>query len=682
LRVQGLAPADVPRDASLELRVDLGFLSTHPGFQAEGIAYDAHGRVLKGIAPRNDYVPLDAGPGEPIDVYVEAASNPDIGGDWSYRPTHLGDPRTAGDDHLYVFGGADIVVRDPVVAALEADWRTLHELAAVLPPESTRRARILNALQDAVDAVDPDDVAGTSSTAREALRQALSRPAAASAHVVTATGHAHIDSAWLWPVRETIRKCARTFANVLHLMEEYPEFVFAASSAQQYAWVKSGYPELFQRIRDRVLEGRWVPVGGMWVESDTNLPGGEALVRQFLLGRSFFAREFGVETTAGWLPDSFGFSGALPQIMAGVGIDSFVTQKMSWNETNLMPHNSFVWEGIDGTRILTHFPPVATYNSDLSAADLARAERQHAERGLSDTSLVPFGYGDGGGGPTREMLETGLRKRDLEGSPRVSFGRPDDFFDHLRCDLVAPPIWSGELYLEFHRGTYTSQARTKLGNRRCEHLLREAELWATTAAVRSAAAYPAEALRRCWQTVSLQQFHDILPGTSIAWVHQEAERRYAETVAALEAITTTAVAALGEGADPAPMEYNATPFRLDGVPALAAGSRSPAASRVVRQEDSACVLESDAIAATFDEAGHLTSLVDRASGREAGRAGRSGQRAAAVPRRAEPVGRLGCGRGIRAEPRRRLRACGTFADVRGPAADHSPAWAPRPSNRS
>jgi alpha-mannosidase len=629
LRLAGEVPAGWPAGGRVELVVDLGFQPGTPGFQAEGLAWTAGGRVLKAVAPRNAYVPLDARPGEPVTVFVEAASNPDVGADWSFRPTDLGDLATAGQEPLYRFGGAWLCSPDDAVRTLERDWWTLQDLLGVLPADSPRRARVVRALERATDVLDPDDVPGTAGAARAELAAALRASAAPTSHRIAATGHAHIDCAWLWPVRETVRKCARTFANVLSLMDDYPDFVFAASSAQQYAWMKEHYPQLFARIRDRVREGRWIPVGGMWVESDTNMPGGEAMVRQFLAGHGFFSRELGVEPREVWLPDSFGYSAALPQIVAGVGAEFFLTQKTSWNETNRMPHHTFLWEGIDGSRVLTHFPPVDTYNSDLSAADLARAERQHAERGLSDASLVPFGYGDGGGGPTREMLEVGLRKRDLEGSPRVAFTRPDRFFEAVRDELAAPAVWSGELYLEVHRGTYTSQARTKEGNRRCEHLLREAELWSATAAVRAGAAYPAEALGRAWETVLLQQFHDILPGSSIAWVHREAERRYRAVADDLEALIAAALDALAGRGDgrtgrEGAVAFNASPFAVAGVPALGAGRAAPDAPVTVRPDGDAFVLESAALTARFDALGRLTSLVDRATGREAVPAGEYG----------------------------------------------------------
>ena len=261
------------------------------------------------------------------------------------------------------------------------------------------------------------------------------------------------------------------------------DFVFACSSAQQFAWIKQYYPELFDRIRAKVAAGQFVPVGGMWVESDTNMPGGEAMARQFVAGKRFFLEEFGVDCEEVWLPDSFGYSAALPQIVAAAGARYFLTQKISWNQTNRMPHHTFWWQGIDGTRVFTHFPPVDTYNSQLVPAELAHAERNYSEHGRGSMSLVPFGFGDGGGGPTREMIARGRRARSLEGSPTVEFGSPRSFFEQAQADYPDAPVWAGEMYLELHRGTYTSQSRTKHGNRRSEHLLREAELWATTAAV-------------------------------------------------------------------------------------------------------------------------------------------------------------------------------------------------------
>jgi alpha-mannosidase len=597
-------------DGVPELVVDLGFSARQPGFQAEGLVYRPDGHIVKGLEPLNNAVPV--GP-RPIDLYVEAASNPDVAGELFTRPTPLGDKATAGREPIYVLRRVDLVERDLAVYHLVRDCWTLTGLMQSLDPGLPRRAEILRALERMCDVVDPDAVAGTAAAGRAALAEVLASPAYPSAHRVVAVGHAHIDSAWLWPTRETVRKCARTFANVLALMDDYPDFVFACSSAQQYAWMKEHYPALFERIRARVAEGRFVPVGGMWVESDTNLPGGEALVRQFVHGRGFFRREFGVEPDEVWLPDSFGYTAALPQIARAAGARFFLTQKISWSETNRMPHHTFQWEGIDGSRIFTHFPPVDTYNSDLSGAELARAQRQYAEKGLSNISLVPFGFGDGGGGPTREMLEAAARTRSLEGSPRVEVGTPRHFFEQAQASHPAPATWSGEMYLELHRGTYTSQAKTKQGNRRSEHLLREAELWWATADWRGRGTYPHDELDAAWRTVLLQQFHDILPGSSIAWVHQEAERNYATLATALTARIAEAQRLLaGPGTDP--ILFNAAPVTSAGVPALgAATGTAPEWVAPVPSPDG-WVLDNGVVRAGFDHAGLLVSF--RAGGRE------------------------------------------------------------------
>jgi alpha-mannosidase len=620
--VTGEVPSEwadaVASGARPEAVVDLGFTLRQPGFQAEGMVWSPEGAIVKAIEPRNGWVPLGA-PGDRVDFYLEAAANPDVDGGGLFRPTPLGDKLTAGELPIYALRRLELTLRDTEVWRLEQEVVALLGLAEVLGPRTTRGAEIVRALEDLVDRMDPADVSATASVGRAALRPVLDKPANASAHRVTAVGHAHIDSAWLWPVRETVRKVARTFSNVLQLMDEDPDLVFAASSAQQYRWVKDAYPELFERIRARVREGRFVPVGGMWVESDTNLPGGEALARQFVAGASFFQREFGVTTETVWLPDSFGYTAALPQLARAAGARYFLTQKISWNQTDVFPHHTFLWEGIDGTRIFTHFPPVNTYNSELSAVELALAETNYAEKGRANSSLVPFGFGDGGGGPTREMLAAGRIAADLEGSPRVRFASPGDFFRDAEAEYDAPPVWSGELYLEFHRGTYTSQARTKRHNRRSEHLLREAELWSAQAALRTGAEYPYDVLEAAWQTVLLNQFHDILPGSAIAWVYREAEAEYERVERELEGVIARALAALGGdgGQGTRPAIANAGPFPRDGVAAGAIAPMSETDAPTARAEGDGFVLESPQARFVFDAAGRIVSAVDAATGREA-----------------------------------------------------------------
>ncbi|MEV4347678.1 glycoside hydrolase family 38 C-terminal domain-containing protein [Actinoplanes sp. NPDC049596] len=632
---------EVPPDwggtgTAVQMLVDIGFSGLLPAFQAEALVYRPDGTIVKGIEPFNHVVDLDPAGGARIDFYVEAASNPNMlehffattlasaaggaplpSGFASPRRTdvtHLGDKATAGTDPVYTLRQIALVERDLAVDALLQDAAALMGLIQQLDADSPRRAAIRHALERMCDVLDPDDIENTVTAAAGELRTVLASPAHPSAHSIVAVGHAHLDSAWLWPTRETVRKAARTFSNVLTLMDADPDFVFAASSAQQFAWVKQFYPELFERIRVRVHEGRFIPVGGMWVESDTNMPGGEALVRQFLLGQKFFLREFGVLSRETWLPDSFGFTPALPQIALGAGTDSFLTQKLSWNDTNRMPHHTFLWEGLDGSRIFTHFPPNDTYGSDLGAGDLAKAQRQYAERGASNVSLTLFGWSDGGGGPTPEMLAAAHRNRDLEGAPRVTLGSPAQFFDEAKRTLPDPAVWYGEMYLEGHRGTYTSQARTKQGNRRSEHLLREAELWSATAAVRGLADYPYEELESIWETVLLQQFHDILPGSAIAWVHDEAEEHYRQIAVRLEKLIGAAQRALA-GSGTESIVFNAAPVPAGSVAALGADPHAAGAAVRPGRSDSGYVLSNSRIAARFDPYGLLVSFVDL-SGRE------------------------------------------------------------------
>ncbi len=638
LHVTGDLPAEwmpaPPAGTRVEVLVDFGYNRSRSGFQAEGLAYRSDGSLIKSIAPLNSWLPVAAGESA-INVYLEAAANPDVAGEYTFDPTPYGQWETAPDEPLYSLKQLEVALLDVTVWELLQDIWTLRGLMAELPEGSQRRHEILRALEDMLDVLDPEGIPNTAQAGRDAIADVLAKPAHASAHRVLATGHAHIDSAWLWPLRETVRKCARTFTNVMDLMDEHPDFVFSCSSAQQYQWMKEHHPQVFARIVEKVAAGQFVPVGGMWVESDSNMPGGEAMARQFIAGKQFFIDEFGVECEEAWMPDSFGYSGALPQIVAAAGSRWFLTQKISWNQINTMPHHTFWWEGIDGTRVFTHFPPADTYISELSGRELAHAERNFREKGRATMSLVPFGWGDGGGGPTREMIAAAHRTADLEGSPRVTMGSSRDFFSAAEAEYPQAPVWSGEMYLELHRGVFTSQLRTKQGNRRNEGLLRQAELWAATAALRSASrnagrgggyVYPQAELNLAWQTVLLLQFHDILPGSSIAWVHREAEQRHATVTETLERIIGEALAALaglpaGGGADGPEVArvVNASPFAREGVPALGAAEvavEHPAAT-ATDTDDGATILDNGIIRAVVDARGHLISLRAHADGRDA-----------------------------------------------------------------
>ncbi|MET9021369.1 glycoside hydrolase family 38 C-terminal domain-containing protein [Actinopolymorpha sp. NPDC004070] len=625
--------AQVPQEwdgLRVEAVVDLGF-GGGPGFSAEGLAYTPDGDPIKGLNPDNIYLPVSglaaggvspsehakAKGGAAFQVYLEAAANPAVIQS-GFLPTNLGDKSTAGTEPMYEIRRAELAVFNVDVYHLLRDIEVLAQLMHELPTDLPRRPEILRALERSLDALDYDDIPGSAALAREQLAPVLAKPAYASAHQISAVGHAHIDSAWLWPLRETVRKVARTVSNVTTLAADHPDFRFAFSQAQQHAWMKEHHPKVWDRLKAAVESGQIIPIGGMWVESDSNMPGGEAMARQFVHGKKFFLDEYGIETETVWLPDSFGYSGAMPQLVKLAGNKWFLTQKISWNQTNKFPHHTFWWEGIDGTRVFTHFPPADTYNGQLTGDELARAQRNYQDQGGGTWSLLPFGHGDGGGGPTREMLGRAERLADLEASPKVTIEHPADFFQRAHDEYSNAPVWVGELYLELHRATFTSQAKTKQGNRRSEHLLREAELWSAAAAVAGRADYPYEDLDRIWKAVLLNQFHDILPGSSIHWVHREAEETYARLAVELEAIIERAQRALaGEG--DATVVFNAAPHDRLGVPAMGADVRasSHAPEVSVRREGSAVVLDNGLVRVTVDERGLLSSVVELESGREA-----------------------------------------------------------------
>ncbi|MFJ7147528.1 alpha-mannosidase [Streptomyces sp. NPDC100445] len=616
-RVTGTVP-EAWAGRTVEALLDLGFDDSMPGFQCEGLVHRPDGTPVKGLGPRNQWVRVGAPAegGEEVCLHVEAASNPVVLGRHPFRPTPLGDRDTAGRQPQYTLARMDLAVFDEDVWQLVRDLEVLGELMAELPVDSARRWDVLRAVEHALDAVDLQDVNGTAARARARLTGVLSVPAAPSAHRISAVGHAHIDSAWLWPLRETVRKVARTAANMTALIEDEPEFVFAMSQAQQWAWLKEHRPGVWARVKEAVSEGRFVPAGGMWVESDTNMPGSEAMARQFVHGKRFFLDEFGIENQEVWLPDTFGFAAGLPQIIRAAGSRWLLTQKMSWSRTNSFPHHTFRWEGIDGTRIFTHFPPVDTYTCSMSGAEVAHAARNFREKGRARHSLAPTGWGDGGGGTTREMVARAARLRDLEGSAAVAWETPRAFFEKAEAEYPEPPVWVGELYLELHRATLTSQAATKRGNRRSEHLLREAELWAATAAVRTGHAYPYEELDRVWKTVLLHQFHDILPGSSIAWVHREARSTYRRLADELTAVIDSAQRALaGEGTTP--LLFNAAPHARHGVPAGGAATPAdPGDTATAPREGGGFTLDNGLLRIGVDARGLIVSVYDPAADRE------------------------------------------------------------------
>ncbi len=424
---------------------------------------------------------------------------------------------------------AEIAWIDRKVWKLDFDVRTLLSLAEALPERQPRRQKIIKGLNEICNLW--QDGKGIENCLKISSGL-LSKKANESSTTAYSIGHAHIDLAWLWHIDETKRKGGRTFSTVLQLMEEYPEYKFGASQPQLYQWMKDKYPLLYDRIKQSVKAGKWECQGAMWVEADMNLTGGESLVRQCLYGKRFFMDEFGVDVNNLWLPDVFGYSAALPQILKKCGVDYFMTQKISWNEFNTFPHHTFNWQGIDGTSILTHFLPTNDYNLANMPNQMIASEERYAQSDISDEFLNLYGIGDGGGGPSREHIELGLRQQDLEGTPKFKFAFASEFFEKIsQIPASQLPTWVGELYLELHRGTYTTQARMKMLNRKTELKLRDVEILSVMAGKNVN-----KELEPIWKDTLLHQFHDILPGSSINRVYKEAHAVLEANLTRLETI--------------------------------------------------------------------------------------------------------------------------------------------------
>ncbi|NOY10351.1 MAG: alpha-mannosidase [Spirochaetes bacterium] len=390
----------------------------------------------------------------------------------------------------------------------------LFDLALGLPENSVRRAKILYKINKALNFYN-DGSREDTVMVKELLLPELKKPACPSSPLVSAVGHAHLDIAWKWPLMETIRKAGRTFSSALFYMDEYPEYKFGASQPQNYQFVKDNYPELFSRIKKAVSEGRWELQGGMWVEPDCNLSGGESLIRQIYYGKRFFKDEFGEEVDNLWLPDTFGFSPVLPQLMLKSGIKYLMSQKLGWNKINKFPYHSFLWEGTDGSRVFCHFLAADSINSTMHPSELIFGMDNFHEKDRSDRWLYIFGEGDGGGGPGRHHLELAHRVKNSEGLPRVTIEAAKDFFKKAEEEIENPPEWRGELYLEAHRGTFTTRGKIKQYNRTAEYLLHNIEFLLVISRIFMNTEYPEKELERLWKILLLNQFHDILPGTTI-----------------------------------------------------------------------------------------------------------------------------------------------------------------------
>ena len=464
------------------------------------------------------------------------------------------------DKGLFMYESAVVLIDQPTrdfVAAARVALGVAENTDENVPV----RNKLLNALDDAFKLLDLREPVGGDAFyasvpgAYAVLREGIERAGASLDAGIVASGHAHIDVAWLWTLGHTRGKSGRTFTTVMRLMDQFPDYHFTQSQPQLYDYLREDYPDLFEEIKEKVAEGRWETIGGMWVEADCNLSGPESLARQFLLGRSFFQEHFGkdVDSPVLWLPDVFGYAWNLPQLIKEAGLEYFFTIKIGWSQYNRLPYDSFWWQGLDGTKVLTHFSTTpddgdfaSTYNANASPRQAIGTWKNFLQKELPQDLLMAFGFGDGGGGPTREMLENIREMGDFPGAPRMKQGPVGDFFRELdeTCGDKLP-TWNGELYLEIHRGTYTTQSRNKRANRKSEFLLHDAEYLATLAGlVDDAYEYPAQALRKAWELVCLNQFHDIIPGSSITPVYVESLEQYAEVAAIGAGVRDAALATL------------------------------------------------------------------------------------------------------------------------------------------
>ncbi len=454
-----------------------------------------------------------------------------------------------------------LVERNPSLDA----WLTLAECAldsvTVLEDSRPEKPALLSALDHSLRLLDTRDPIGpalhaSAGAALDALRDGIARAGPPLDVTLHGIGHAHMDIAYLWPVAQIRQKNARTCSNVLRLMDRFPDYRFSHSQPQLYEMTRQDFPAIFERIRARVAEGRWEVIGGMWVEPDVNIPGAEALVRQILLGRTYVRDTFGdVETPVLWLPDTFGFPWSLPQLMKLSGLESFVTNKLNWNQYNRMPSSTTWWQGIDGTRVLAHFlttprevqhlPFPTNYKSDLSAREVVGTWRNAGTRETLRDLPICYGYGDGGGGPTEDLIRRAEAFAAMPGLPRMQPSTVRAAMAALAAGGDALPVWNGELYLEGHRGTLTSQGWIKRANRQAEARLHEVEALMVMAAPEGASAADRATLQEAWRLLCLNQFHDILTGTAVPQVFDDARKDHARITELTDALREAALARLG-----------------------------------------------------------------------------------------------------------------------------------------
>lgn len=521
-----LAPVEKANGKKLFMSFRTGYEGSWDAQRPQSLVY-VDGKIRQGIDTNHTDILLEYGKEHEIYIYYYS-------GTLNARST--------------ITSSIDLV--DESIEKLYYDLYAPYEALAHLDPDSDAYLSTIRHLELAVNMLDlrvpkSADFYASVKKADEYLEKNFYGKACGGINaVVDCIGHTHIDVAWLWPVKQTVEKAQRSFATVLDLMDRYPEYKFMSSQPQLYEFVKDQAPELYERIKKRVKEGRWEVEGGMWLEADCNLTSGESLVRQILFGKRFMKEEFNVDSKIVWLPDVFGYSAAMPQIMKKSGIDKFVTSKISWNETNVAPYDSFTWQGIDGSEVFTFFITArgethngrhTTYVGKTDPNFIMGTWKRYQQKEYNNETIITFGYGDGGGGPTSEMLEYQRRMAyGLPGFPKTQIKFAGDFLENAERNfndnsaiLGRSPKWVGELYLEFHRGTYTSMAKNKKNNRRSEQLLQSLEKISAADMILLGGKYDGESINKKWKTVLLDQFHDILPGSSVLPVYEQTDRDYA-----------------------------------------------------------------------------------------------------------------------------------------------------------
>lgn len=511
-------------------------LELHWDANNEGLIWSEDGKPLQGLTGGGERIewilPKAFRDGKEHTIYIEMACN----GMFGNAPG--GDSIQPPDETKYFqLSKADIVAVNMVARQLWIDIWVIGDAAREFPTDSWEQHKALvvaNRIIDAFELGNQASLVEGRKIAQEYLGPDVDSHEVYQTkkeHIVYAIGNCHIDTCWLWPFKETRRKVVRSWSNQCDLLDRYPEYKFTASQAQQYKWLETLYPYAFDRVKDHVKKGTFLPIGGSWVEHDTNMPSGESLVRQFLYGQRYYESRFGQRCRTFWLPDTFGYSSQLPQLCRLAGMERFFTQKLSWNNINNFPHTTFNWVSLDGSQVICHMAPCETYTADANFGDVKRSVSQHKSMDQDETSLLPYGKGDGGGGPTWQHLEKLRRCRGMADTvgllPRVNVGDSvEDFFDRIEdkiskgLDLVT---WYGELYFELHRGTYTTQANNKRNNRKAENMMRDIELLATMASIKGSYKYPKKEIDSMWEGILLCQFHDCLPGSSIEMCYDESD---------------------------------------------------------------------------------------------------------------------------------------------------------------